>query len=160
MPLKCPACRKIYLEAKVDPDTDLEIDVCPECWGMWFDPNELAQFFSSPTLKNRFFLPEETRPLETIGYVISSRARACPRCRKAMEEKSFAGVLIDICIHCQGIWLDDGELQRIVVQYKKGARDGTQVSKELSDGLGGKIAGFSIKDVIHGFRAFLGFYSK
>ena len=160
MALRCPACRKIKLEAKVDPTTELEIDVCPECWGMWFDPNELAQFFTSPTLKDRFFLPEEVKPLETTGYVISTRARACPRCRKAMKEKAFAGVLIDICIHCQGIWLDDGELQRIVIQYKKGARDDSQITRELGDGLGGKIAGFSIKDVIHGFKSFLGFYSK
>lgn len=138
MPLICPACRKIYLKPYTDPGTGLEIDSCPKCWGLWFDSNELAQFFKSGALKNRFYLIEESKPLESTGYTISTRARACPRCKIAMSEKLFGDVSIDICPTCHGIWLDDGELQRIVIQFKKGARNENTVSGELSKGLMGE----------------------
>lgn len=156
--LRCPACRKIYLNPKTDPETGLEIDVCPGCWGMWFDPNELGKFFESPTLKEKFFLPEEAMPLDAVGYTISSRARLCPRCKQAMSEKEFGGVQIDICLDCQGIWLDEGELQRIVLKYKKGHRDDKNISKELAKGLEGKGEGITLNAIIHGFKSFLGVF--
>ena len=41
MALRCPVCRKIAMKPEMDSVTGLEIDVCPSCYGMWFDPSEL-----------------------------------------------------------------------------------------------------------------------
>lgn len=136
MALVCPACRKIHLKAYTDKNTGLEIDACPKCWGLWFDSNELGHFFTSEQLKSRFFLPEDVMPAQSTGFIISTKTRPCPRCMKAMQEKLFGDVSVDICQNCLGIWLDDGELQRIVKQYHKGARNEKTVAGELDKALG------------------------
>ncbi len=39
----------------------------------------------------------------------------CPRCNKpTLDEKERDGVTIDVCRECRGIWLDRGELERLV----------------------------------------------
>ena len=35
----------------------------------------------------------------------------CPKCGADLEEIDFQNVLIDKCIECEGIWLDQGELE-------------------------------------------------
>lgn len=43
----------------------------------------------------------------------------CPQGHGAMQEVSRAGVQLDICPNCGGVWLDRGELDKI----QEGARD-------------------------------------
>ena len=43
----------------------------------------------------------------------------CPQGHGAMQEVQRAGVLLDICPNCGGVWLDRGELEKI----QAGARD-------------------------------------
>ena len=38
----------------------------------------------------------------------------CPNDGSEMQEVSREGVLIDICPQCQGVWLDRGELDKLV----------------------------------------------
>lgn len=41
----------------------------------------------------------------------------CPRCNKpTLEEKDRDGVTIDVCQVCRGIWLDRGELERLIAR--------------------------------------------
>jgi Zn-finger nucleic acid-binding protein len=156
MPLICPACKKIHLKAQVDPQTQLEIDICPKCYGIWFDSEELSKFFQSQTLKTKFLLPESAEPNQETAYVMTTYSRGCPRCRIALQERLFGDVTIDMCEKCDGIWLDDGELRRIINMYKKGHRSIKKVSKELSKGLTGKEERPSLSDVVDVFLAFLG----
>lgn len=37
----------------------------------------------------------------------------CPKCGSKLEEIAFGNVRIDKCFSCEGIWLDNGELERI-----------------------------------------------
>ncbi|MEW6280240.1 MAG: zf-TFIIB domain-containing protein [Candidatus Eremiobacterota bacterium] len=138
--IACPACRKIALRPFQDPGTGLEIDACPECQGLWFDGGELRQFFQSKALQTRFFLEDHVEPLQTVGYTISTRARACPRCRTGMKENLVGDINVDRCEKCNGIWLDHGELKRIVYKYKqnKGLRGDEGVVKEIQVGLEGE----------------------
>jgi uncharacterized protein len=39
---------------------------------------------------------------------------ACPNCTSGMNEINRNGVKIDICPTCQGVWLDRGELNKII----------------------------------------------
>jgi uncharacterized protein len=39
---------------------------------------------------------------------------SCPVCQGAMREIAKEGVLIDTCTQCRGVWLDRGELEKIV----------------------------------------------
>ena len=38
----------------------------------------------------------------------------CPHCGTAMRERDRAGVRIDFCPDCKGVWLDRGELDKII----------------------------------------------
>jgi len=132
--IRCPGCRKVFLKKFAD-GSGLEIDSCPSCYGMWFDADELARFLKSDPLKRRFLWDEAVEPLQSVGYVMSTRARICPRCQVAMQETLFGGVSLDLCGRCKGIWLDDGELQRILEKFRRGEGGGGVVAEELRKGL-------------------------
>ena len=40
----------------------------------------------------------------------------CPKCGMQLEEIPFGNVRIDKCFHCGGVWLDAGELEKIVTK--------------------------------------------
>ena len=54
------------------------------------------------------------------GLLLEEREKArnlhhmkCPKCGMQLEEIPFAGILVDKCFHCGGIWLDEGEIGKI-----------------------------------------------
>ena len=38
----------------------------------------------------------------------------CAKCGAQMDEIVFRGVRVDKCLHCGGVYLDDGELEQLV----------------------------------------------
>lgn len=40
----------------------------------------------------------------------------CPKCGMTLQTIEYKGVEIDRCFSCNGVWLDDGELEKIVLQ--------------------------------------------
>ena len=38
----------------------------------------------------------------------------CPKCPGSLETYSFQGFLLDRCNKCGGIWMDNGELDRVI----------------------------------------------
>jgi uncharacterized protein len=38
---------------------------------------------------------------------------SCPKCGMELHEIAFGDVHVDKCFNCGGIWLDDGELERL-----------------------------------------------
>jgi Zn-finger nucleic acid-binding protein len=59
-----------------------------------------------------------------------SRRVLCPGCSRPMEIRDRHGVEIDQCRHCRGVWLDRGELDRIIERAKRF----TEVSGEDKEG--------------------------
>ncbi|BCB95464.1 hypothetical protein JZK55_03860 [Dissulfurispira thermophila] len=43
----------------------------------------------------------------------------CPRCKGELTETVKHNVVIDHCTSCGGIWLDKGELSKIISQIKQ-----------------------------------------
>ena len=43
----------------------------------------------------------------------------CPFCKTPMEKIKRADVTVDRCPNCLGIWLDKGELDKIIIKRKK-----------------------------------------
>jgi len=56
---------------------------------------------------------EEKKRLKQLHYM------HCPKCGARLAEESLDAVNVDICPVCHGIWLDDGELVK-VIEGKKG----------------------------------------
>jgi uncharacterized protein len=48
----------------------------------------------------------------------------CPRCdRAALVERDRDGVTIDVCPACRGVWLDRGELDKIIARTARAYHD-------------------------------------
>lgn len=43
----------------------------------------------------------------------------CPRCESpSLDERVREGVTIDVCASCRGIWLDRGELEKLIARSR------------------------------------------
>jgi Zn-finger nucleic acid-binding protein len=105
------------------PTGDLELDRCGSCHGTWYDRKELDQllgrdvsgqlegFRRAPThrtvcLQCGSAAPETGR--ECSGCKASLDA-SCPRCSRGLEAIRVAGIELDVCPACAGLWLDQSE---------------------------------------------------
>lgn len=102
--MKCPKCSHELVTVSVD--RTLEVDLCSECLGLWFDRGELARYFGT----------ERDLPIGPRSPG-SSRRSPCPKCDGQLSEVSYntvgPGIIIDLCEYCHGIWLDQGEAPQI-----------------------------------------------
>ena len=58
----------------------------------------------------------------------------CPNCQSRLVEVERSDVLIDACPQCRGIWLDRGELDKILVMERRmaaGDRDDDDFLREV-----------------------------
>ncbi|MBN2881833.1 zf-TFIIB domain-containing protein [Candidatus Woesearchaeota archaeon] len=42
----------------------------------------------------------------------------CPRCNSKLKKVQKEKITIDVCPHCNGMWLDDGEIDKLVKKVK------------------------------------------
>ena len=95
----------------------LEIDVCPNCLGMWLDRNELAQIA-------RLYKPLDTQgelkrwaqvQPDSVSQHTTARTESpfsCPHGHGVMERNPYAGdsrMFVDRCTLCCGVWFDGRE---------------------------------------------------
>ncbi len=87
---------------------ELVLDVCFVCGGAWFDHGELRKYLTeglkavdSPSLGKQ------------VDEDMNKKEGHCPRCKVllAKDKDPFdAGIQIDTCKKCHGIWLDSTEI--------------------------------------------------
>lgn len=86
----------------------VEIDECPDCKGMWLDAQELAALVGSwKDLPRDGVAPQH----------VTKAPLSCPRCDCELDRRSYSEqqrTVVDNCPRCHGIWLDRGELARIL----------------------------------------------
>ncbi|WP_038056955.1 zf-TFIIB domain-containing protein [Thermus amyloliquefaciens] len=46
----------------------------------------------------------------------------CPNCQVGMREVERRGVVLDVCPQCGGVWLDRGELEKLLAEAKEANR--------------------------------------
>jgi Zn-finger nucleic acid-binding protein len=94
---------------------DTHIDGCSACGGVWLDKGELQGLANRQMdlwVAARTFKP-------TAAPRAPAHERVCPSCNvrlEAFEYASLAGIELDRCLGCGGIWVDDGELDQIDVR--------------------------------------------
>jgi Zn-finger nucleic acid-binding protein len=89
--------------------SDVVIDRCPRCAGLWFDHAEIGELVGR---QSRVSAMESIVP----SAEHQDPALSCPRCqtvalRKLMVEQD--NHLMYRCVSCVGTWLDRGELREI-----------------------------------------------
>lgn len=53
-------------------------------------------------------------PSRAAQDLVPEGQRTCPRCQTPLQTADSKGVLVDLCASCQGLWLDRGELNRVL----------------------------------------------
>lgn len=43
----------------------------------------------------------------------------CPRCGMVLAERTRVGVAVDVCDRCRGVWLDRGELEKVLAALRE-----------------------------------------
>jgi Zn-finger nucleic acid-binding protein len=116
----CPICTERLLtpvQAR-----DVVVDLCPGCQGLWFDRGELELFPDRPPVRS--FLAEARQTpsrCKRVGHLVPRAEHACSSCRSAplrcpacqgrLSLVVTATCTIDVCVACEGVWLDRGELE-------------------------------------------------
>jgi Zn-finger nucleic acid-binding protein len=112
-PFECPRCREAMQALRLGSTVARE---CAQCGGLWLDPDSLQGLVNAreegagvvSALAAR--IPLNAAPPDVVRYI------PCPCCGKLMNRSNFArssGVILDVC-KAHGVWLDRGELQRVL----------------------------------------------
>ena len=100
---------------------------CPECEGVWL-PGETIDVLlgSGEKLKLRSLCSARESDL------------TCPNDGHKLGEGKVGGVTVDFCLHCNGLWLDAGELETLrkrkpIAPYKAPEKDAVLFPNSDSD---------------------------
>lgn len=108
----CPGCRN---ELQPFDLKGIVIQECPGCKGKWFkrDQLRLAKDRQDDHLR---WLDFDPFGRDAEGLSVASEGKICPECVKPMSSLMYrqSNIVIDKCPLCEGIWLDHGELARII----------------------------------------------
>ena len=109
--MNCPSCC-VALDRKLV--KEIEADECPECKGIWFEDDELRKAKDSTDSDLNWLDFEMWKHKDR--FKVRPRGLGCPKCRDNLVAVDYGdtGVEIDYCPQCRGVWLDRGELDKIV----------------------------------------------
>jgi Zn-finger nucleic acid-binding protein len=109
----CPICKEPLVSAVIK---DIYIFSCPQCRG-----NLIGQSKMLPVLRQAKppdSISEDSRDIQDKTEL--TRTAACPSCHEIMAVYPYGGpgnIIIQGCGGCKLIWLDFGELSRVVRAY-------------------------------------------
>ena len=122
----CPVCLGATLEkTTIDVPSSFVLDHCVRCGGAWFDKGEVHKLrtgtpehlwkqiarregLHAMQCHSCSQLLERTNGMcPACGWTV---ALDCPICLRPMETAEHAGLTLDACRHCMGVWVDHHEL--------------------------------------------------
>jgi Zn-finger nucleic acid-binding protein len=110
--IHCPRCFKNMIRAEMKAfGRKFDIDICTSCKGIWLDTGELAKLLKDKKLTD--YLTKD------IGTKSESKL-VCPRCGGLMDLEHADDIEVDVCLNCNGVWLDEGELDDLKAKSKEG----------------------------------------
>ncbi|GAG56919.1 unnamed protein product [marine sediment metagenome] len=108
-------CHRCWVEMKKEEiktfGPNIIIDVCPKCNGIWLDKGELGKLLEDRKLTNYL-----TKHIGTK----SRSPMVCPRCGMTMDIEKAGDIEVDVCLTCGGVWLDEGELEKLKETSEEG----------------------------------------
>lgn len=116
----CPICTEQVLTPLRA--RDVEVDLCPHCQGLWFDRGELELFPDRPSVREFLHAARQAPSrCKRMGHLVPRAEHACATCRSApvacpacwgrLSLVVTSTCTIDVCLSCEGVWLDRGELE-------------------------------------------------
>jgi Zn-finger nucleic acid-binding protein len=114
-PYHCPACNKTLVTAAFE---DIHIFSCPNCRGNLINQSRMLPILNEALALNTMV---KDQPLHQDRSELQ-RKYTCPSCQKKMDAYPYGGagnITIQGCRQCELIWLDFGELTRIVSSFSQ-----------------------------------------
>ena len=81
----------------------------------WFRKNERELL--EQARRARALREQERAALESAAHLKELRERhwmKCPKCGHDLKSETLAGIEVDRCTHCEGIYLDAGEIDTLI----------------------------------------------
>ncbi len=111
MPDATISCVKCSTDLEKSIVYGVELDVCPQCGGIWLDRGEIAALAAMPDSELAEF---RATLAPAVARATKPRQLRCPACVGTLEEKVIGTVRVDFCARCRGMHLDRGELDEAV----------------------------------------------
>lgn len=115
-PKDCPRCKDAM---KVVGKTEVEIDLCSGCQGIFLDKGEMNTLVKVKAGDLEYCTAVD----EVLETEDGKKAVECPACdagpMRKVEFCSYSTIVLDYCDGCGGFWLDGGELDDIRLQVTK-----------------------------------------
>lgn len=118
----CPRCAGRVRARAVG---DLSLIECAHCAGLWLEPGSLeaiCEASEKKTLVQQFLASQVASTTADTTSLPGPMYLPCMRCGQRMHRRNFggtSGVVIDTCKD-HGLWLDRGELERILEYVRRG----------------------------------------
>lgn len=125
----CPVCLGVTLEkSPIEGQAGFVLDHCTRCGGAWFHAGEVGRLrLASPEdlwlhmAQRDSVHAMQCHSCNTLLARDQARCGACgwqvtldcPECNQAMESGSQAGITLDACRRCKGVWFDHHELATV-----------------------------------------------
>lgn len=120
--MKCPVC---HVPGFVVEYQEVELDLCPDCGGTWFDRGELNLVLG------------HGQPVDQDPATTDEEKRQCPICLEKMDKVNIGPqrrVMVDTCPQGCGIWFDKGELGELTHNLQE---EGWHIAPEVREFLCG-----------------------
>src|SRR5688572_231933 len=120
--LPCPVCLGTTMEkVSVGPKGALQIDRCTRCGGVWLEHGEVQQlramgkghaleWIESGPKRYQMRCHDCHAPMERAVEKCAvcgwGNELACPSCDRPMAIEEHAGLRLDVCRRCKGVWFD------------------------------------------------------
>lgn len=117
---KCIRCQGALEELEF-PGTSVTIDRCASCQAVFLDKGEfqvLRRELAAVVPKGHADLNKRAQELLTEVEIAGEQAFNCPKCKGKLWHLKRAGMIIETCSQCQGMWFDAGELTILLEVYK------------------------------------------
>ena len=111
----CPTCGELLVLAII---MDISIFSCPKCRGNLIKQSRLLPILREAKPQD----PGNANSRDIQDKSEFTRNAACPSCHNTMAVYPYGGpgnIIIQGCEQCKVIWLDFGELSRIVRAYRE-----------------------------------------
>lgn len=108
--IDCPLCRLLLVHGFVD---HMHILHCPSCRGLLVDQELFITVIDY--LRARSTQPAINPPAVNLAEL--ERELICPTCGRKMSTHLYGGpgnLVVDNCVHCRRLWLDNQEFTRII----------------------------------------------
>lgn len=120
----CPRCAQPLTTVTLALEPHVFIERCERCFGIFFDNGELELVLGKTVMPASEIDHAKMKELlhHTRDSYISLEYAKCPVCAEFMYRTNYgarSGIIVDRC-RAHGVWLDGGELKKIVEWKKAG----------------------------------------